>query len=75
MALGVFGMQDPALQAACFRAYNDWLADFCAGAPKRLHGVALIPMYDAAEAVAELKRAPSAWACPAPPSGARRPKS
>ena len=56
MALVIFGMEDPALQAACFRAYNNWLADFCAGSPKRLHGVALIPMYDAAVAVAELKR-------------------
>lgn len=30
------------LYAAC-RAYNDWLAEFCAAAPARLKGAALIP--------------------------------
>ena len=34
---------DPALRDACYRAYNDWLAEFCAAAPDRLIGVAMLP--------------------------------
>ncbi len=56
MALSIFGIEDSGLQAACFRAYNDWLAEFCSAEPRRLHGVALIPIYDSAVAVKELKR-------------------
>src|SRR5262245_755557 len=25
----LFAMEDPELQVACMRAYNDWLADYC----------------------------------------------
>ena len=35
-----FWFTDGALQRACFRVYNDWLADYCAYAPKRLAGLA-----------------------------------
>ena len=31
--------------AAC-RAYNNWLHDYCAAAPSRLYGVALVPLQD-----------------------------
>lgn len=34
---------DPELREACYRAYNDWLAEFCAAAPDRLIGVAMLP--------------------------------
>jgi hypothetical protein len=34
------------LQRACFRAYNDWLAEYCSYAPKPLFGLALISLYD-----------------------------
>jgi len=34
---------DPALRDACYRAYNDWLAEFCSAAPDRLIGVAMLP--------------------------------
>jgi predicted TIM-barrel fold metal-dependent hydrolase len=34
---------DPALRDACYRAYNDWLAEFCASAPERLMGVPMLP--------------------------------
>jgi predicted TIM-barrel fold metal-dependent hydrolase len=34
-----------------YRAYNRWLADFCADAPKRLKGVAYLPMRDVGETV------------------------
>ena len=48
---------DPELSAAICRAYNTWLADYCSYDPKRLHGVALIPLQDPQRAVAELKHA------------------
>src|SRR5436309_41900 len=35
----------PLLSAAC-RAYNDWLAEFCAAAPSRLKGVAMLNVDD-----------------------------
>lgn len=44
------------LSASC-RAYNDWLAEFCAVAPDRLKGVAMLNTDTIAEAVAELQRA------------------
>ena len=39
------------------RAYNDWLASYCAADTTRLFGAAMIPMQDPAAAVAELHRA------------------
>ncbi len=51
-----FWLREAALQRACFRVYNDWLADYCAYAPKRLAGLALISLYDVAEGVKELGR-------------------
>ncbi len=53
----MFRLTDPGYQRACFRAYNDWMADLCSAAPKRLAGVALISTYDIEWAVAELQRA------------------
>ena len=51
-----FWLRDAALQRACFRVYNDWLADYCAYAPKRLAGLGLISLYDIGEGVKELRR-------------------
>ncbi|MGH8066848.1 MAG: amidohydrolase family protein [Candidatus Entotheonellia bacterium] len=51
-----FWFKDSALQQACFRAYNDWLAEYCAYAPTQLAGLALISLYDIEEAVKELRR-------------------
>src|SRR5438132_12224398 len=51
-----FWLTDAALQRACFRVYNDWLADYCAYAPKRLAGLALITLYDVEDGVKELRR-------------------
>jgi predicted TIM-barrel fold metal-dependent hydrolase len=45
------------LRLGIYRAYNDWLADFCAGAPDRLIGLAAIPMWDVELACAEARRA------------------
>ena len=46
---------DPELRAACYRAYNDWLGEFCSAAPDRLIGVPMLPEYPE-QAVAELHR-------------------
>lgn len=40
----------------CCRVFNDWLADYCAYAPKRLHGTSMIHMEDVDWAVKELER-------------------
>jgi predicted TIM-barrel fold metal-dependent hydrolase len=37
--------EDPDFRDACYRAYNDWLAEFCAVAPDRLIGVAMLPEF------------------------------
>lgn len=46
---------DPHLQRACVRAYNEWLAEFCATAPDRLIAQAVIPTTGADDALAELQ--------------------
>jgi predicted TIM-barrel fold metal-dependent hydrolase len=56
LGLGLFGLDDAALQEACFRVYNDWLIDYCSVANDRLVGIACIPIYDCGVAVAELER-------------------
>ena len=51
-----FWFTDADLQRACFRVYNDWLANYCAHAPQRLVGLALISLHDIDEAIKELRR-------------------
>ena len=51
-----FRVADSGLQAAIFRAYNDWLADFCRVDPSRLKGIAMISMDDVQAAIRELER-------------------
>jgi predicted TIM-barrel fold metal-dependent hydrolase len=48
---------EPKLAAAIARAYNNWLYDFCQTDPKRLKGVAMLPLHDPSEAVKEAQRA------------------
>ena len=55
-AMNLFGLQDAALQEACFRVYNDWILEYCSVAPDRLYGVSCIPTYDIDHGVAELER-------------------
>src|SRR5579875_2039376 len=57
-AMGLPTIKDPELRVACFRAYNDWLADeFVAANPQRIVGLAMLPVDDGIEvAVAELRR-------------------
>ncbi|MBB5986708.1 amidohydrolase family protein [Sphingobium lignivorans] len=38
-------LEDQELRDACYRAYNDWLADYCRAAPDRLIGVPMLPEY------------------------------
>ena len=52
-----FRVADPALMSAIFRAYNDWLAEFCRTDPTRLKGIAMINLDDVGPAIQELERA------------------
>jgi predicted TIM-barrel fold metal-dependent hydrolase len=54
-----YDLRDNELRLACIRAYNDWLAEFCAEDPQRLIGVALLPSEEETieEAIGELRRA------------------
>jgi predicted TIM-barrel fold metal-dependent hydrolase len=48
---------DQELSAALSRAYNDWMYDFCAPAPERLIGAAMVSPFNMDDAVAEARRA------------------
>jgi predicted TIM-barrel fold metal-dependent hydrolase len=50
-------LHDTAFVADCQRAYNDWLADFCAYEPTRLFGAAAVPLQDVARACVETEHA------------------
>lgn len=56
VGFGLLGLLDAPFQAALFRAYNDWLAEFCAYAPTRLAGLGMIPLLDVAVGCQELRR-------------------
>ena len=48
-------IRDPELRRVCYRAYNDWLAEFCATKPERLVGVGLIPIDEPKMAADEVR--------------------
>ncbi len=56
MGMLLFGLDDAELRAACFRAFNDWAAEYCSYNPKRLIGLGVITLEDIPAAVAELER-------------------
>jgi len=56
MGLGLFGTPDSEYQLACFRAYNDWLAEFCAVNPDRLAGAGVLAVKGHVEAIAQEAR-------------------
>ncbi|MGH7827715.1 MAG: amidohydrolase family protein [Candidatus Binatia bacterium] len=56
LGLGLYCIEDSALQEALFRTYNDWLIEYCRKAPDRLYGIALISMYNIDHAIAEMER-------------------
>jgi len=55
-AFVLFWLEDAAFQEACFRVYNDWLAEFCSHDPKRFGGLGLISLYDVEQGRRELER-------------------
>src|SRR5437764_12235113 len=54
-----FKVADTALMSAIFRAYNDWLAQFCRADPARLKGIAMINLDDVQDGIRELERTAS----------------
>jgi predicted TIM-barrel fold metal-dependent hydrolase len=48
---------NPEFVRDCQRAYNEWLSDFCSVAPRRLFGLAAVPLQNIDMAVAEAERA------------------
>ncbi len=56
LGLGLYCVEDAGLQEALFRAYNDWIIEYCQKVPDRLFGVALISMYNIDHAIAEMER-------------------
>ncbi len=48
---------DPALAIETCRVFNDWLSEFCASAPDRFAGIAVLPSASPEAAAAELHRA------------------
>ena len=55
--LFLFKVKDPSLLSAIFRAYNDWLTDFCSIDRDRLKAIAMINVDDVEDGVHELERA------------------
>jgi predicted TIM-barrel fold metal-dependent hydrolase len=65
---GTFGMAlwlptDPDLSTALCRAYNDWMADYCATDSSRLKATAALPLRSIADSVAEGRRAVRELGC------------
>ncbi len=54
--LRALSLDDPALEEACTRVYNDWLIDYCQAAPDRLIGNAILSMYNIDGAIQEMER-------------------
>jgi predicted TIM-barrel fold metal-dependent hydrolase len=48
--------EDKDLACAIAQVYNNWLAEYCKADPRRLKGVALVPVQDPPAAVNELRR-------------------
>jgi uncharacterized protein len=55
-AEGFHLVEDPDLAYALARAYNNWIADFCAAAPGRLFAAAMLPLQNLDYALEELRR-------------------
>jgi predicted TIM-barrel fold metal-dependent hydrolase len=51
-----FMCDDPELRAEIYRAYNDWLVEFCSYDPRRLHGIAALPGEDVQASITEMRR-------------------
>jgi predicted TIM-barrel fold metal-dependent hydrolase len=55
LGMVVAQMPDPELQDATMKAYNRWLVEFCAGAPKRLFGIGQCAVRDVDSAIADVR--------------------
>jgi uncharacterized protein len=55
-AEGFHLVHDPDVAYALARAYNNWIADFCAAAPERLFAAAMVPLQNMDFALEELQR-------------------
>ncbi len=53
----VYQVENLDIVKTAFKMYNDWLADYCSGAPDRLFPLACVQLYDLDEAIAEMARA------------------
>ena len=56
VALTLYRLPDRELVGELFRAYNSWLADFCAVAPARLHGIGALVADSPEDSVQEIAR-------------------
>jgi predicted TIM-barrel fold metal-dependent hydrolase len=56
MGMLLYGMDDAELRAACFRAFNDYAAEYCKYDPKRMVGLGSVTLEDVPGAIRELKR-------------------
>ncbi|HEV3112851.1 MAG TPA: hypothetical protein VGY99_20385 [Candidatus Binataceae bacterium] len=63
VAAGIYNMKDRELRLACFRAFNDWLGEFCSYDPARLVGPPLLPVEEESiqDAIDELHRNARQW--------------
>jgi len=52
----LFGLNDAELRSACFRAFNDYAAEYCSYNPSRLIGLGTVELEDIPTGVAELQR-------------------
>jgi predicted TIM-barrel fold metal-dependent hydrolase len=57
VGLYAWALDDATAALHIARAYNDWLASYCAAAPDRLFGAAMLPVQDPIAAADELRRA------------------
>jgi predicted TIM-barrel fold metal-dependent hydrolase len=57
LGLNFWAIENPTAAVALARAYNSWLAEYCAKDPRRLVGAALLPFQDPEASVTELRRA------------------
>ena len=57
MLLGLPGLDDAEFAEVQANAYNEWLAAYCAFAPRRLFGAATVPTQDVDRAVRTIRRA------------------
>jgi hypothetical protein len=55
--LSLSAVKEPELAVDLARAWNDWIAAFCAADPRRLKGIAQVALQDVSAATAEARRA------------------